>query len=202
MKLSTAAINEYDPLGELLVAQSEKPYQLKPINLRTLPPFLRALLTIDGTVTKYIEAFTMEPVLVTKLDQQKRSLPANHPWLNASKGEAVIAREVILRGKYSQRLYAYATSLIMPARLPADMRDELDNEGSSLGRVLLAGRMETFREILWYGREHIPKLPEPISEYADSDFICRTYRIFANKMPIMLVNEKFPTAVDWEISHE
>jgi chorismate-pyruvate lyase len=122
--------------------------------------------------------------------------------LNASKGEAVIAREVILRGKYSQRLYAYATSLIMPERLPADMRDELDNEGSSLGRVLLAGRMETFREILWYGREHIPRLPEPISEYSDSDFICRTYRIFANKMPIMLVNEKFPTTVDWEISHE
>jgi chorismate-pyruvate lyase len=194
--------NDYDPLGDLFVAQSEKPDYLEAINLRALSPFLRALLTIDGTVTKYIEAYTMEPVVVLRLSQESRPLPANHPWLNAAHGEIAVAREVILRGKYTRRLYVYATSLIIPERLPLDSRKELDIQGGSLGRILLSSRMETYREILWYGREHLSRLPEEIEEYADTDFISRTYRIFANKVPIMLINEKFPTAGDWEIAHE
>lgn len=194
--------NDYDPLGDLFVAQSEKPDYLGAINLRALSPFLRALLTIDGTVTKYIEAYKMEPIIVSRLSQESRPLPTNHPWLNATIGDIAVAREVILRGKYTRRLYAYATSLIIPERLPLDSRKELDIQGGSLGRILLSSRMETYREILWYGREHISRLPEEIEEYAGTDFISRTYRIFANKMPIMLINEKFPAVGDWEIAHE
>ena len=43
----------FDPLSDLLVAQVDKPAHLKAINLRTLTPYQRALLTIDGTVTTF-----------------------------------------------------------------------------------------------------------------------------------------------------
>ena len=49
----------FDPLTDILVAQTSKPEGLKPLNFRTLNPFQRALMVIDGTVTKFIEAYTM-----------------------------------------------------------------------------------------------------------------------------------------------
>ena len=59
----------FDPLSDLLVAQPEKPAHLKDINLRTLTAYQRALLTIDGTVTKFIEAYVMEPIMVKLIEQ-------------------------------------------------------------------------------------------------------------------------------------
>ena len=40
----------YDPLIDLPMAQAARPAELGPVNLRTLTPFQRALLVIDGTV--------------------------------------------------------------------------------------------------------------------------------------------------------
>ena len=143
----------YDPLEDLFVAQSAKPTQLGEINLRTLTPFHRALLVIDGTVTKFIEAFTMDPVQVIRISQEERLLPVDNLWLEAAKNTSVIAREVILRGMYSYRLYAYATSLIIPERLPNNFKPMLETDPGGIGRILLASRLETYREVLWYGKE-------------------------------------------------
>jgi chorismate-pyruvate lyase len=200
--MSSTLTGEYDPLGDLFVAQAQRPPQLARINLRALSPFLRALLTIDGTVTKYIEAYTMEPIEVTRISQEFRQLPADHAWLEAPAGTQVIAREVLLRGKYSQKLYAYASSLLVPSRLPEDVQKGLDVQGGSLGRILLNSRLETFREVLWYGMEQPPRLPVEINQYTSSKFVSRTYRIFANRLPIMLINEKFPSTEDEEVAHE
>ena len=199
---SSMTLDDYDPLGDLFVAQSQKPPQLGKINLRAISPFMRALLTIDGTVTKFIEAFTMEPIDVKRISQDQRQLPTDHAWLEAPAGTEVIAREVILRGKYSLKLYSYATSLIVPSRLSEPIRKELEVEGGSLGRILLTSRIETFREVLWYGRERPNRLPDEISQYVDTEFISRTYRIFANRTPIMIINEKFPSIEDAELAHE
>jgi hypothetical protein len=92
---------EYNPVEELLVAQTEKPEYLGEINLRVLSPFLRALLVIDGTVTKFIEAYRMEPVEIIRLGQAVSNLPNDHKWLDAQKGTPVIAREVLIKGKYA-----------------------------------------------------------------------------------------------------
>ena len=108
----------FDPLIDLFVAQTARPEQLGEINLRALSPFQRALLVIDGNVTKFIEAYRLEPVDIVRFSQEERKLPADHPWLEVTKGTTVIARQVILRGHYSYILYAYALSLIVPNRLP------------------------------------------------------------------------------------
>ena len=64
----------FDPMNDLLTAQSSRPSHLRRVNLRTLTPFQRALMVIDGTVTKYIEAYMMEPVNVIRLGQSIRPL--------------------------------------------------------------------------------------------------------------------------------
>lgn len=191
----------FDPLRELFVAQAAKPAQLGAVNLRALTPFQRALLIIDGTVTKFIETYTLERVEVVRLRQSVQQLPAEHVWLEAAPGTTVIAREVLLRGKYSYTLFAYAASLIVPERLPEPVQRELAVDGQGLGRMLLESRIETYRELLWYNKEPARRLPADVRRLVDGELISRTYRILAGGQPIMLINEKFPSGDDRLPSH-
>lgn len=190
----------FDPMRDLFVAQSSKPPQLAEVNLRTLTPFQRALLVIDGTVTKFIEAYTMERVEVIRLDQAVRTLPVDHPWLEAAQGTAVIARQVLLQGQRSQTIYAYAGSLIVPDRIQEIMREKLSLDGESIGRILSDNRVETYRDILWYGRERVGELPSAIRHLENKEFISRTYRIIVGTKPVMLINERFPLHSDTTLS--
>ena len=107
---------EFNPINDLLVAQSQKPPQLGELNLRVLTPFQRTLLVIDGTVTKFIEAYTMEPIEVVRLSQETHYLNEKHKWLAAETGTDVIARQVLLKGQSTGKVYAYAASLIIESR--------------------------------------------------------------------------------------
>jgi len=62
-------------------------------------------------------------------------------------------------------------------------------------------RMESYREILWYGRERMSKMPDTVKHLEGLDFISRTYRIIVNKRPVMLINEKFPFQREGMPSH-
>jgi chorismate-pyruvate lyase len=190
-------LDAFDPLADLFVAQSARPCELEDLNLRTLTPFQRALLTIDGTVTKFIEAYTMEPIDVVRLAQSVLPLRAAHDWLEAPEGTPVIRRQVLLQGRYSSVRYAYAASLIVPDRISQETRDRLEVDGESLGRILLSGMIETRRDILWYGRERASDVPEPVRELLGDDFlISRAYRIVNDDRVLMLINEKFPGRTD------
>lgn len=190
----------FDPFVDLLSAQASRPPHLHPVNLRTLTPFQRALLSIDGTVTKLIEAYTLEPVESVLLSQQIQPLANDgrsptfhqHPWLALSAPGEVVARQVLLRGRYSATVYAYAVSLLVTERLPSTLIADLASEPAGIGRVLLNSQIENRREILWYGRETIPNLPETIEQETGNEFISRTYRIIVGNQPVMLINEKFP----------
>ncbi len=189
----TLSNRSFDPFSDLMVMQAAKPQHWRPIDLRTLTPFQRALVSIDGTVTKFIEAYTLEPVEIVRLQQQEQRLRIDHPWLAAPTGTTVIARQVLLSGKYSATIYAYAVSLLLIDRLPSDVLRGLDVEPAGLGRILLNSQLENRREVLWYGREQVADLPEAIEVYTGNDFISRTYRIIVGNQPMMLINEKFPS---------
>lgn len=188
----TITNGSFDPFANLMLSQAARPQHWQPIDLRTVTPFQRALLSIDGTVTKFIEAYMLEPVEITRLRQQEQQLNADHHWLAAPADTTVIARQVLLRGKYSGTIYAYAVSLLIADRLPTNVVQELDVEPAGLGRILLNSQLENRREVLWYGREQIADLPEAIEVYTGNDFISRTYRIIVGNQPMMLISEKFP----------
>src|SRR3989304_99825 len=103
--------HEFAPLSDLFVAQFAKPPDLGGVNLRALTPFQRALLVIDGTVTKVIEAYTLAPVQTVHPGQERRALTSDQPWLEAPSGTEVLARRVFLEGRYTRTVYAYAVSL-------------------------------------------------------------------------------------------
>jgi chorismate-pyruvate lyase len=186
----------FDPTRELFVAPQSRPADLRPVNLRALSRFQRALLVIDGTVTKFIEAYTMEPVDVTRIGQERLTLSQDHAWLQAPAGSVVARREVVLRGRYSGTLYAHAISLIAIDRLPDDIQRDLDVDGGSIGRILLGNRAETRREILWCGRQHTTAPTEAIGHLVGPECLVRTYRVISGGRPIALITERFPAGRD------
>ena len=180
----------------LFVAQDDKPETLKRINLARLTPFQRGLLVTDGTVTRFIEAYTLAPVEVVPLQHVKQTLSAENTWLQLSAGAEVISRQVVLQthsqGKSSPIIHTYADSLIVPQRLPESMLDGLASDKQGLGGLLRRRGLETRRELLWCGIEVLTDLPSTVAYLEGEKFISRAYRVFANQKPVMLINEKFP----------
>ena len=179
----------------LFVAQDDKPESLKRINFARLTPFQRGLLVTDGTVTRFIEAYTLMPVEVTLLQQTKQTLSTEHTWLQLPTGAEVISRQAVihthLQEESSPIIHTYADSLIVPERLPQSFMDGLGSDKQGLGGLLPRSGLETRRELLWCGIETLTDLPSAITHLEGEKFISRTYRMLANQEPLMLINEKF-----------
>lgn len=182
----------FDPAATLFLAQAQRPAGLEAVSAPDLTPFQRALLVIDGTVTTFLEAWSLEPVAVRRLWQRPVPLAVANAWLDAPAGTPALERAVILAGARTGSLFAYAESLILPDRLPARVSRRLTEGMEGLGQILVAAGMDTRREGLWYGRERRTPLPAAVAAESDGDFLARTYRITAGGKPLMLITERFP----------
>ena len=183
-------------MKDLFVAQFDRPSDLEDINLSRLTPFQRALLVTDGTVTQFIEAYTLSPVNIVRLHQERQTTCTDNPWLEVPRGTGVIARHVILqterRAGRPPTIHVYATSLIVLNRTPPVIREGLALESEGLGKLLQHSGLETRRDLLWCGLERPKDLPAVLGHLEGKPFLTRTYRIVADGQPIMLINEKFP----------
>jgi chorismate-pyruvate lyase len=188
----------FDPQCDLLLGQSERLAQQSTLSLRTLSAFQRVLLVIDGTVTKFLEAYALEPIEIVRISQISRPLPADHDWLQAPKGTTVFARQVLLRGRYTATVYAYASSLIVRDRLQEVVQQDLEVDGKGLGHILRESRLETYREVVWYDWEDLDDLPDAFRQLTKDAFLSRTYRVIGGGQPLMLIHEKFPSSITGE----
>lgn len=180
------------PNNNLLRVDLQESLKHSPINPKDLTPFQRILLTTDGTVTEILEAYLWEQMKVVKLFQDNLFLKDGIPSLEVGKGTQILLRKILLCGRLSQRNYIYAESIILPDRLNERMREGLLQSNKPIGLLILEERLETFREILDCGKEQAQDLSDYFGIKKDEFLIFRTYRIFANGLPIMLVTEKFP----------
>lgn len=184
-------MESFDPLAEIFIAQSQRPRHLKDANLRTLTQLERALLVIDGTVTRFLEAYSMERIDVINIGQTEEILQKDHQWLELSAGYPVVSRRVLLRGRYSDRIYAAAASLVDPERVKEAVREKYGDMNRGLGRMLLSGRTEQYRELLWYGKEKSENLSGEMRMLSSEYCITRTYRIIVKGKPAMMITEWF-----------
>ncbi len=183
-------------MKSLFIAQDKKPATLKEINFARLTPFQRGLIVTDGTVTRFIEAYTFAPVEVVLLGQKRQTLSSTNNYLQLSAGEEVISRQVTLQTHQetasSPIIHTYADSLIALKRLPKSVLERIESNKQGLGRLLQHSGLETRRELLWCGIETLKELPSAISHLEGKTFISRAYLVLANQEPLMLINEKFP----------
>lgn len=181
---------------ELFVAQTDRPAALKDISLTRLSPFQRALLVADGTVTRFIEAYKLSPIQVVLLYQARRTIHNEHSWLKLQEGGNIIAREVVLQTPSTEyqapKIHAYAVSQIVYERLPQNVLNGLEAGIAGIGVLLKNSRLETRRDLLWWGIERATGLPSSLAHFEGKPLLSRTYRIVAGQKPLMLITEKFP----------
>ena len=185
----------FNPFKELFVAQDRKPDQIHDVDLQMLTPFQRVVLIHDGTVTKLFEVYRAEPIEVEVLSQ-KIGMLSHDPWLNLTGPTEVVERQVLLIGQCSSLPVTYATSTIVLNRTPDFIQAGLETKGMGLGRMMLDCQMENRRELLWYGREHLQKLPIRVSMVMENELLSRMYRIIVDGQPIMVIHERFPLKMD------
>ena len=182
----------FDPLADLSAARKERPSAVQDIAARDLNPLERSLLAIDGTVTKCLEAYMCEPIVTADVREQPRCFSVALPSLQVPAKADLLERSIVLKGKSTGRVYVQAHSLIVPARLPHAFQTALHENAAGIGAALSHLRLETRREILWYGFEPLPDVPEALSAVFKDGALVRCYRVETDQRPVMLITERFP----------
>lgn len=169
-----------------------------------LSPVLRALLTTDGTVTETLAAFHGEDVGVRVLAQGYRAaeMPTDAD-LETAPGCRVLDRAIVLTGARTGNRYTAARSRILPDRLPTGVRDGLLAGREPLGMLMLAHRLETFREVTACGRGAAGDAALPGGPCAGAlgvepraGIVWRTYRVITGGRPAMVITECFPESLE------
>lgn len=168
-------------------------------DISRLPPLQRVLLTTDGTVTNVLEALSGEAIALVKLSQSYDLSPTEDPDLRTVEGESLIRRRILLRGRRSGRNYVYAESVILVNRLHPRLCNDLIETDNPVGKLLVQSRIETFREFVSWGFEPAGDIAGHFGLREDDQLISRTYRVFAQRAPIMVITEKFPASAFQEL---
>ncbi len=164
------------------------------INPSKLSTFQRIVLTTDGTLTEILEAYLFEKIRVVKLSEGLVSITQDIPPLEVKQGSEVIERKILLQGKISRKNIIYAESILVTERLDEKFKDELLYSRTPLGRLWLEHKFETFKEIIDTTEETADKLSAHFSIKPEDKILSRTYRVFSQSKPIIMITEKFPAS--------
>lgn len=166
--------------------------KMESLDIEALPPFLRVLLITDGTVTKSLEAYYWERILVEGMGQHEISIEKDCPWLGLDKGSKVLEREVKLKGEESGIVYAHCKSLLKLDVLSEQLRNDLLGGKIGIGEMLRERGLETYREVVDIGRKIDESLAPAFNVNQCGDIIYRTYKVSLRHEPTMLITEDFP----------
>lgn len=162
------------------------------VDLSDLNLFQRILLQTDGTLTEMLENYLGENISVLKITEDIQYEPQNIFPLNINNGQEIIKRKILLQGENSRKNWLYADSVIVLDRLEKNFREELITSGKPIGKLWKKYKIETYKEIISYFREPAAVLSKYFDMSKRDDLLCRTYRVFSNRKPVMMITEKFP----------
>jgi len=167
----------------------------KTCDLSILPPFLRTLLVMDGTVTKALEAWFWEPVKVVPLHIESTIISKAVKGLESRTGDKVIQREVILQGVNSDGVFACARSTVLLKRLPKEIGEALESGKIGIGGLFREQGLETYREIIEFDYFPVSQSDDVLLAHLKGEIISRSYQIWVNQNPAIIVTEFFPISL-------
>jgi chorismate-pyruvate lyase len=163
---------------------------LHAVEVARLDPLLRGLLFTDGTVSRALEAQTLMPVLLETVEQSRAVMPAREAgYMDVAEGEECIRRRVVMTID-GPAPSVWAQSYVVPRRLPADFVGVLENSSHGIGGSLQQLRLESWRELLWFGLGSPPAWAGEESA-AVAGTLTRVYRIITDGLPALLISEAF-----------
>ena len=162
------------------------------LQVETLPPFLRVLLSTDGTVTRSLEAYFGQPIDVEVIVHERVGSEQGYPQIGIERGQAVVLRRVVLRGRIDRVPYAFAQSVIAEDRITPEMRTRLIVGREGIGEVLIRAKQRTFREILSVRRAEAREWGPLLEIESNACVLVRQYTICHDLSPSILIEEVFP----------
>lgn len=162
------------------------------VDLSTLPALQRILLTTDGTLTEMLEAYFLEPVQLVKLSERVFTASDSFPLLHVQPNDALVERRILLRNAARDDNLVYAESLIVVRELDDALYDGLMRSMIPMGQLWADHRLETFKEIVDIGREAAGDIGAFFAIDQATSLLTRTYRVFSQHRPILMITEKFP----------
>lgn len=154
--------------------------------------FQKILLVTDGTLTKILEAYLQEKLNVVKLSEKLITLPQVIEPLDIPAGQELIQRRILLQGSRSQTNWLYAESFIVPDRLHKSFKEQLLTSQKPIGKLWLEYKLETFKEVIDSSHEPAGSIADYFQLSPTVGLLSRTYRVFSNRLPVMMITEKFP----------
>ena len=175
------------------VMQDSRPSDVKDVAVSAMDLFLRTLLFTDGTVTRTLEAHTLSRVSVEVIYQAKSLASASVAnYLQFPDGGAVTKRRVRIGIDASARSAIWAESHLVPDRLPPDFLRLLDDAPGGIGESLQLVKLESRREMLWFGLDLPPDWAHVVpSSQAGLTVLKRLYRVIIQGLPALLICESF-----------
>jgi chorismate-pyruvate lyase len=143
-----------------------------------------------GTVTAFLEQLVGEPI--DARERRHTMIRADAPnVLRVAEGHPLILRTAALGGRTSGRLYLYAETVLVPGRLPANLRLRLESSSDPIGRILEEEGITVTRQPLG-GPDPGSAPVSPETGIALGDYLlARNYRVDAEGTPLMAIAEWF-----------
>ena len=190
--LMTANNVNQEQISDLMRRDLQKSLNQSHIDPAALSTFQRILLTTDGTLTEILEAYLFEHIYVVKLSENIAKTTEAILPLELETDREIIDRKILLQGKISRQNFIYAESIIVLNRLEEKLKEGLLKSQIPMGRLWLENKLETFKEIVISGKERAGDLSDYFNIGPDDRMLFRTYRVFSNRQPIIMITEKFP----------
>jgi chorismate--pyruvate lyase len=173
--------------------QGARPPHVREVGVADMDPFLRTLLFIDGTVTRTLEAHSLSPVTVEVIDQA--NAPASAlvaDYLQLAEEQEITRRRVRIGAGATTGSTIWAESHIVSERLPPRFLELLDGASDGIGEALEEVRLESWREMLWFGLDAPPDWAGAVpASNAGPTVLKRLYRVITQNRPALLISESF-----------
>jgi chorismate--pyruvate lyase len=161
-------------------------------DIRRLNRDLRILIATDGTLTRMLSIVANDEIVLQIIKQKIWPIAPTAPESMQLPNGRVLQRHILLRGRSSGTAYVAAESLIAIDLLPPLIVTSLTETDRTIGEIMVASRLETFKETatVWNGASPGWAVNEG-SQDSRSGTVARRYRMIAGGQPAIIITEYF-----------
>jgi chorismate-pyruvate lyase len=189
-------------VGVHFTAQHDTPSELSPVDIAQLDPFLRGVLFTDGTVSRALEAHTLCEVVVNTVEQTPGPVPAPvAQQLELQPAEHCLRRRIAMTiGQLQPSVWA--ESYLAIQRMPQQFISQLDGNPQGIGGSLQQLKLESRRELLWFGIGPLPAWAQQTDAATPGALaLTRCYRVVTQGLPALLICESFALQLHSGVYH-
>ncbi|MGA9494146.1 MAG: chorismate pyruvate-lyase family protein [Mycobacterium sp.] len=160
--------------------------------IRKLNRDLRILIASNGTLTRILGIVADDEIVLQIVEQQIYEALPTKPGSEQIPDGRLLQRRILLKGRSSGHAFVAAESLIAVDLLPPAMTASLTETECPIGEILVASRLETFKEAaeVWIGQPP-GWLPRRECAIAEAETVGRRYRVLSGERPVMIITEYF-----------